>query len=177
MLIIIFYLYLFVKFPTLEYVSSYMSNKLSPGITSRFSTHKFLYPKAIKDSGRVKNLIPINQKITFPQVRVILSGNSSSNDTMTGVFPISEALAMAEQYETDLVLINEKGDPPVCKLIDFGKFKYEMDKKKKDAMKKQVKIDIKEIKMSYKIDQHDFDVRVRAAQKFLSDGDRVIQIF
>ena len=92
---------------------------------------------------------------------------------MLGIFDIKEALAKAEEMELDLVLINEKADPPVCKVIDYGKFKYIQEKKKKDNLKKQVKSEIKEVKMSYKIDQHDFDVRQRAVQKFLEDGDRV----
>ena len=80
---------------------------------------------------------------------------------------------MAEGFDMDLVLINDKGDPPVCKVIDYGKFKYEQEKKKKENIKKQVKVEIKEVKMSYKIDQHDFDVRLRAVQKFIGDGDKV----
>jgi translation initiation factor IF-3 len=78
-----------------------------------------------------------------------------------------------EEVMLDLVMINDKADPPVCKVIDYGKFKYIQEKKKKDNLKKQVKQEIKEVKMSYKIDQHDFDVRMRAVQKFLEDGDRV----
>lgn len=92
---------------------------------------------------------------------------------MLGIFAIKEAIEKAEEMELDLVLINEKADPPVCKIIDYGKFKYIQEKKKKDNLKKQIKTEIKEVKMSYKIDQHDFDVRMRAVQKFLEDGDRV----
>ena len=105
--------------------------------------------------------------------RLIVPGNATGEETMLGIFDIKEARARAEEMELDLVLINEKADPPVCKVIDYGKYKYMQEKKKKDNLKKQVKSEIKEVKMSYKIDQHDFDVRQRAVQKFLEDGDRV----
>lgn len=96
---------------------------------------------------------------------------------MLGIYPLEEALEKAAAMELDLVMINEKGDPPVCKLIDYGKFKYSLERKKRENAKKQVKGGLKEVKMSYKIDTHDFDVRVRAAQKFIADGDRVRIMF
>ena len=92
---------------------------------------------------------------------------------MLGIFSYDEAMDKAEEMELDLVMINDKADPPVCKIIDYGKFKYIQEKKKKDNVKKQIKQEVKEVKMSYKIDQHDFDVRMRAVQRFLEDGDRV----
>ena len=94
-------------------------------------------------------------------------------EIMHGIVSLSEALKIADSYDLDLVMINDKGDPPVCKVIDYGKYKYSQEKKKKENMKKQIKTEIKEVKMSYKIDQHDFDVRMRAVQKFLGEGDRV----
>jgi len=121
--------------------------------------------------------VPINEQIKSSPVRVIIPGNTTTDgeptEVMAGIFSISEALKMAETYEMDLVLINEKGDPPVCKVIDYGKFKYSQERKKKENIKKQIKVEIKEVKMSYKIDQHDFDVRLRAVQKFIGDGDKV----
>ena len=118
---------------------------------------------------------PINGYIKADKVRLIVPKEDSDigEETMLGIFSLKDALLEAEKMELDLVLINDKADPPVCKIIDYGKFKYSVEKKKKENMKKQVKGDIKEVKMSYKIDQHDFDVRVRAVQKFLNDGDRV----
>eukprot|EP01041_Mallomonas_annulata_P002331 gene2331-4535_t len=116
---------------------------------------------------------PINQYIKADTVRLLIPSNTTADDIMLGIFPLSEAIAKAQEMELDLVLINDKSDPPVCKVIDYGKYKYQQEKKKKDNLKKQVKIDIKEVKMSYKIDQHDFDVRLRAVQKFLGDGDKV----
>ena len=99
--------------------------------------------------------------------------DDGSREEMLGIYSLDDALQKAEEMGLDLVMINEKADPPVCKIIDFGKFKYKLSKKKKDNQKKQVKGGIKEVKMSYKIGVHDFDVRVRAAQKFISVGDRV----
>ena len=124
------------------------------------------------------NLVPINEQIKADSVRVIAPGDDTDEDglpteVMVGIFPLAEARKMAEGMDLDLVLINDKGDPPVCKIIDYGKYKYAAEKKKKENAKKQVKSEIKEVKMSYKIDDHDFDVRVRAVQRFLADGDRV----
>ena len=116
---------------------------------------------------------PINQFIKADKVRLIAPGNETGDDIMLGIYSLTDALKEAEKYEVDLVMINDKGDPPVCKIIDYGKYKYAMEKKKKENMKKQVNVDIKEVKMSYKIDQHDFDVRMRAVRKFLGEGDKV----
>lgn len=102
--------------------------------------------------------------------------DDGSREEMLGIYSLDDALQKAEEMGLDLVMINEKADPPVCKIIDFGKFKYKLSKKKKDNQKKQVKGGIKEVKMSYKIGVHDFDVRVRAAQKFVAVGDRVSKI-
>ncbi|RYG69943.1 translation initiation factor IF-3 [archaeon] len=117
----------------------------------------------------------INELIKAPEVRVIAQSEDEDEhgEVMLGIFPIEEALEMAKQKEQDLVLINENADPPVCKIIDYGKHKYVLEKKKKDNQKRQVRSDIKEVKMSVKIDDHDFDVRLRAALRFLEEGDRV----
>lgn len=133
-----------------------------------------------KDSQAKVPDVPINEQIKISPVRLIVPGNLTEDgeptDHMLGIFPIAEALKTAETYEMDLVLINDKADPPVCKVIDYGKYKYSQEKKKKENVKKQSKSELKEVKMSYKIDQHDFDVRVRAVQKFISDGDKVRRI-
>ena len=117
---------------------------------------------------------PINQNIKATTVRLIVPGNETAdNDIMVGVVTLAEAQEYADRLQVDLVMINDKGDPPVCKAIDYGKFKYSLEKKKKENAKKQVQSEVKEIKMSYKIEQHDFDVRVKAIQKFIGEGDRV----
>jgi translation initiation factor IF-3 len=130
-------------------------------------------PQFNRDRRPVAPPPPINQFIKADKVRLIAPGNDTGDDVMLGIYSLADALKEAEKYEVDLVMINDKGDPPVCKIIDYGKYKYAMEKKKKENMKKQVNVDIKEVKMSYKIDQHDFDVRVRAVRKFLGEGDKV----
>jgi translation initiation factor IF-3 len=119
---------------------------------------------------------PINQYIRADRVRLIVPGADPGDEVMLGIFSLADALIEAEKFQMDLVMINDKGDPPVCKVIDYGKYKYSLDKKKKENLKKQVNVDIKEVKMSYKIDQHDFDVRMRAVRKFLGEGDKVRQL-
>ncbi len=96
-----------------------------------------------------------------------------ADGTVLGVVPIDEALQKAEDRGLDLVEVAAKGDPPVCKILDYGKYKYEAQKKKNEARKKQRTIDVKEIKMRPGIDVHDYDVKMRAARKFLGEGDKV----
>ena len=90
-----------------------------------------------------------------------------------GVIPINEALKIAENLSLDLVEIQPNVDPPVCKILDYGKFKYEAQKRKNEARKKQKTIDVKEIKLRPNIDSHDFDVKIKSVKKFLENGDKV----
>jgi translation initiation factor IF-3 len=92
---------------------------------------------------------------------------------MIGIVPTREALAAADEAGLDLVEISPNADPPVCKLLDFGKFKYEQQKKKNEARKKQKVIEVKEIKLRPNIDDHDYDVKMRSATSFLGEGDKV----
>ncbi len=92
---------------------------------------------------------------------------------MIGVVPIQDALRSAEDVGLDLVEISPNADPPVCKILDYGKFKYEAQKKKNEARKKQRVIDVKEIKLRPNIDVHDYDVKMRNARRFIGDGDKV----
>jgi translation initiation factor IF-3 len=92
---------------------------------------------------------------------------------MIGVVPIRDALDRAEQAGLDLVEIAPAADPPVCKILDYGKYKYEIQKKKNEARKRQKVIDVKEIKLRPGIDDHDYDVKMRAMKKFLGEGDKV----
>jgi len=92
---------------------------------------------------------------------------------MVGVVPIGEALEMAEEAGLDLVEVAAQADPPVCKILDFGKFKYEEQKKKNEARKKQKVIEVKEIKLRPGIDDHDYDVKMRNMRKFIEEGDKV----
>ena len=86
---------------------------------------------------------------------------------------VSAALGIAHDRELDLVEVNPKAEPPVCKIMDFGKFKYEEKKKQRDAKKKQSQVEIKEIKLRPKTDDHDLDWKVRDMKRFLGEGDKV----
>jgi translation initiation factor IF-3 len=92
---------------------------------------------------------------------------------MVGVVSRNEALDMAADAGLDLVEIAPNADPPVCKILDFGKYKYEEQKKKNEAKKKQKIIEVKEVKFRPSIDDHDYDVKMRSMQKFIGEGDKV----
>jgi translation initiation factor IF-3 len=92
---------------------------------------------------------------------------------MVGVVTKSEALVMAANAGLDLVEVAAAADPPVCKILDYGKFKYEEQKKKNEARKKQKVIEVKEIKLRPGIDDHDYDVKMRSMVKFIEEGDKV----
>ena len=92
---------------------------------------------------------------------------------MVGIVPRNEALMMAADAGLDLVEIAPNADPPVCKILDFGKYKYEEQKKKNEARKKQKVIEVKEIKFRPSIDDHDYDVKMRSMTKFIGEGDKV----
>jgi translation initiation factor IF-3 len=92
---------------------------------------------------------------------------------MIGVKPTQEAIEIAAGFGLDLVEVSPNADPPVCKVLDYGKFKYEEQKKKNEAKKKQKVIAIKEIKMRPGIDIHDYETKMKAARKFLANGDKV----
>ena len=92
---------------------------------------------------------------------------------MVGVVSIEDALEQAAQVGLDLVEISPNADPPVCKVLDYGKLKFQEQKKKSEARKKQKIIDVKEIKMRPNIDTHDYDVKMKAVHKFIGEGDKV----
>ena len=92
---------------------------------------------------------------------------------MVGILPIEEALEQADAVGLDLVEISPGSDPPVCKILDYGKLKYETQKKKSEARKKQKTIDVKEIKMRPGIDEHDYQVKMRSMRRFIDSGDKV----
>ena len=110
----------------------------------------------------------INEQIRDKEVRVI--GEAGEQ---LGIMSSREALQMAEEAGVDLVKIAPTAKPPVCKLLDYGKYKYELTRKEKEARKKQRVIEIKEIRLSPNIDTNDLNTKVNAARKFLSKGDRV----
>ena len=114
-----------------------------------------------------KNL-PINEEIKYPEVRVLGPANEQ-----VGIMKIADALAYAENNGVDLVLIAPNAAPPVCRAIDYGKFCFERDKREKEAKKKQVIVKVKEVQLSCRIEQHDFDTRVNQAKRFLGEGNKV----
>ena len=120
-------------------------------------------PPPSRDSGP-----RINDRIRAPEIRLI--GADGEN---VGVVTPARAMAMAEEAGLDLVEISPNAEPPVCKIMDFGKFKYESQKKEAEARKKQKVIEIKEIKFRPGTDTHDYDVKMRSVLKFLGEGDKV----
>ena len=110
----------------------------------------------------------VNTQIAVPSVRLVDEGGA-----MVGVVPLREALQMAADVGLDLVEISPNAEPPVCKILDYGKFKYQEQKKASEARKKQKVIEIKEIKMRPMIDDHDYGVKMRAIRRFFDEGDKV----
>ena len=110
----------------------------------------------------------INEQIDLPSVRLV-----GRDGEMLGVVAIEEGLRLADEAGLDLVEVSPNADPPVCKLLDYGKFKYVSQKKANLARKRQKTFDVKEIKMRPSIDVHDYDVKMRAMTSFLKEGDKV----
>ena len=110
----------------------------------------------------------VNTDILNDEVRCI-----SPEGEQLGVMKTADAIAEADAQGLDLVEVSPNTDPPVCKILDYGKFKYEAQKKKNEAKKKQKIIEVKEIKLRPNIDEHDYQVKMRNVQKFLDEGDKV----
>ena len=143
-----------------------------------FSTAFFVFKNQIYSRGCftiIKNSNgkehEINEAIGFPDnknVRVI-----SDDGEQFGIMPFSKALETAYSRDLDLVLMSAQSDPPVCKIMDYGKYRFERDKKEKEAKKKQKTIEVKEIQLTCLIDTNDFNTKVNHARRFLTDGNRV----
>ena len=110
----------------------------------------------------------VNEEILVPRVRLV-----DEKGEMVGIVGRNEALAMAGEAGLDLVEVAPGADPPVCKILDFGKYKYEEQKKKNEARKRQKVVEIKEIKLRPNIDKHDYEVKQRAMTRFFEEGDKV----
>jgi translation initiation factor IF-3 len=110
----------------------------------------------------------VNEEIRVPQVRLI-----DENGDMQGVLSVRDAQAKAYSVGLDLVEISPNAEPPVCKILDYGKFKYEQQKKKNEAKKKQKIVEIKEVKVRPNIDENDYQVKMRAMKSFIGEGDKV----
>ncbi|XP_057967606.1 translation initiation factor IF3-4, chloroplastic [Malania oleifera] len=122
------------------------------------------FPRRDSDDDRALDISGIRSA----SVRLI-----DEQQNMVGVMSKSEALQMAEDAELDLVILSPDADPPVVRIMDYSKYRYEQQKKKKGQQKKANRMDLKELKMGYNIDSHDYSVRLKAAKKFLKDGHKV----
>ena len=116
----------------------------------------------------IKQELPINEQIRAKEVQVI-----SDEGEKLGVISLQEALEKAEDKKLDLVLVAPNVNPPVCKIMNYGKYKFEQAKKEKEAKKKQKVLEIKEIRITPNIEEHDFGFKSKNARKFLEDGNKV----
>jgi len=112
--------------------------------------------------------LQINEEIRDKELRVI-----SNDGEQLGIMSASEALRLAEERDLDLVKISPQAKPPVCKIMDYGKYRFDMAKREKEARKNQRVVDIKEVRLSVNIDTHDFDTKVGHAKRFIAGGDKV----
>ena len=119
-------------------------------------------PRRTDDGPRV------NEQIRVPKIRLV-----DENGEMAGVVTVQEGIRRAEAAGLDLVEVSPNAEPPVCKILNYGKYKYELQKKAAEAKKKQKVIEIKEIKIRPTIEDHDYEVKIRAAKKFLDNEDKV----
>ncbi len=132
------------------------------GVASCCSIFYFSGGKSIKGTVR------INRRIRVPQVRLV-----DENGSMVGVVNTNDAVLMAEERGFDLVEVAPAANPPVCRLMDFGQYKYELAKKAKEAKKKQKVIKLKEVKVRPKTDEGDLQTKCNSIKKFLEEGDKV----
>ncbi|MBM3548086.1 MAG: translation initiation factor IF-3 [Alphaproteobacteria bacterium] len=125
-------------------------------------------PRPQLDAAPVREGPRVNEEIRALRVRLI-----NERGDMIGVVSINDALQAAADAGLDLVEIAAQAEPPVCKVLDYGKYKYEEQKKKNEARKKQRIIEVKEVKLRPGIDDHDYDVKMRSMVRFLDEGDKV----
>lgn len=124
--------------------------------------------RAISRDHRDKDSRQINEEIRAKEVRVI-----DAEGEMRGVLSIKEALALAEEGNLDLVNVSPNAEPPVCKILDYGKYRYELQKKEKQSKKNQKVTQVKEVRLSTFIEEHDIQVKANTAKKFLKNGDKL----
>ena len=118
-------------------------------------------------NDNLKNQYRVNEQIRANEVRIV------GDEIESVVMPLHKALALAEEKELDLVEISPTANPPVCRLIEYSKFLYQMKKRQKEQKAKQVKIDVKEIRFGPQTDEHDYNFKLKHAISFLQDGDKV----
>lgn len=126
------------------------------------------YAKLTQEVLTISKETRINEEIRDKELRVI-----DETGEMIGIMSRDEALRLAEEKKLDLVNISPNAKPPVCKILDYGKYRYEMQKREKEAKKKQKTMSVKEIRLSTFIEDHDIQVKAKTACKFLQDGDKV----
>ena len=118
-------------------------------------------------NDNLKNQYRVNEQIRAREVRIV------GEDVESIVMPLNKALALAEEKELDLVEISPNATPPVCRLIEYSKFLYQLKKRAKEQKAKQVKIEVKEIRFGPQTDEHDYNFKLKHAISFLQDGDKV----
>ena len=123
--------------------------------------------KLLMKNDNFKNQHRINEQIRAREVRIV------GDDIESAVYPLSQALKMAEEHEADLVEISPNAVPPVCRIIVYSKFLYQLKKRAKEQKAKQVKVNVKEIRFGPQTDEHDYNFKLKHAQGFLQDGDKV----
>jgi translation initiation factor IF-3 len=122
----------------------------------------------IPSAKDVKDSININERVRAREVRLI-----DENGAQLGIVPTFDALKMARERELDLVEVSPKAEPPVCKIMDYGKYKYQVAKKAQETKKKQTVIQVKEMKLGLKIEEHDLQFKLNHIKDFLKEGNKV----
>lgn len=122
----------------------------------------------MEERAILKETAIINERIRARELRTI-----DDNGEQLGILPTREALRIAQEKNLDLVLVAADANPPVAKIMDYGRHKFETEKKNREARKKQHVVSLKELTLSYKIGEHDYQVRLRSLQKFIKEGDKV----
>ena len=118
--------------------------------------------------NHIKQELPVNEQIRFKEVQVI-----DEQGQKVGKLPINEALDLAASKDLDLVLVSGNSDNPVCKIMNYGKYKFEQAKREKESKKNQKTFELKELRVTPNIEQHDFEFKAKNARKFLQDGNKV----
>ena len=167
------------------FAATTQSTTAPPSSSATTTTSLFAVRRGGRPRGPVRTIEikpTMNNEITYSELRVSIpnfsptskNSNKQPKDEQLGIMSLNDALAKAKELGgLDVVLINENSDPPVAKIVDYSKFRYEKEKKAKELKKNSKATEIKEVKMSYKIDVHDYGVRIKNASKFISQGNRV----
>jgi translation initiation factor IF-3 len=142
----------------------YYGPDLSPFVAVRFSVVYWRYGR----SAPIRDRFRINNRIRAPQVRLI-----DENGGQLGIVGLREALTIAEERGLDLMEVAPNAVPPVCRIVDYGKFRYEQSKKDREARKHQKQAELKEVRLKPKTDEHDLEVKAKQARRFLLDGHKV----